>query len=115
MYSFSLRAVCVSTNDALPSLVMSVQVGSKLPSSMHAPTSSVPILDGTERTDQRPHCRGGAVDLDAAGQVGGGNGDGAEPRATAQSAAERTNALILRAVISFFIGYSFHFERPAGM
>jgi hypothetical protein len=33
-----------------------------------------------------------------------------KPRATAQSAAERTNAVILRAVIQFFMGYSFHLE-----
>jgi hypothetical protein len=33
-----------------------------------------------------------------------------KPRATAQSAVERTNAVILRAVMQFFMGYSFHLE-----
>ena len=35
-----------------------------------------------------------------------------KPRATAQSAAQRTNAVI---VMSFFMGYSFHLKRAVGV
>jgi hypothetical protein len=83
-----------------------------LPSSMHVPTGGSQSLMAQNEPIIAHTAEGAPLTSMLRIRLAAETGMTPKPKATAQSAAQRTNVVI---VMSFFMGYSFHLERAVGV